>query len=60
MSFIVKPLSAIIDMPGLSFNISRKPEELVNWTSVMDPTNIGDIKLMAPLGVQATKNFTVL
>ena len=29
-------------------------EELVNCTSVMDPTNTGDIKLMAPLGIGAT------
>ena len=43
MSFIVNPLSAIMDMPGLSARVSRIPHVRVSSTSDMDPTYTGDI-----------------
>lgn len=60
MSLTVKPLSAIIEMPGLSSSFIRKLDTLVSSTSEMDPMKTGDTKLMAPFGVQAIKNFAVL
>ena len=60
MSFIVNSLSAMIAMPGLSSMTSRKPLNLVNSTSEMEPMKTGDIKHIAPLGVQANKNLIVL
>ena len=60
MSFIVNPLTAMMETPGLSSSVVRKPECLVSSISEMDPTNTGDIKLIAPFGVHATKNFAVL
>ena len=47
----------MIAMPGLSSITSRKP---VNSTSEMEPTKTEDIKHIAPLGVQATKNLSVM
>ena len=38
ISLMVNPLSAIIDIPGLSFNVSRKPQFLVSCTSLIEPT----------------------
>ena len=43
MFFIVNPLSAIIDMAGLSARVSRIPHVRVSLTSDMDPTYTGDI-----------------
>lgn len=60
MSFTANPLSAMIAMPGLSSSLVRNPDTHVSSTSQMDPTYKGDMYEMAPLGVQAGKNFTVL
>ena len=38
MSFIVDPLSAVIDMPGLSARVSKVPHVRVSSTSDIDPT----------------------
>lgn len=59
-SLTVNPLSAIMEMPGLYSNFSKNPLNLVNSTSDTDPTKTGDIKQIAPLGLQATRNLTVL
>ena len=37
-SFIVNPLSAIIEMPGLSFSLVSRPHMRVSSTSEIDPT----------------------
>ena len=60
ISFIVNPLSAIIEIPGLSSRAVRKPLTRVSSTSDIDPTYTCDMKQIDPFGVQATKNFTVL
>ena len=59
-SLIMNPQSAIIDIPGLSSNLDRKPETLVSSTSEIEPTYNGEINDTAPLGVQAISNFPVL
>ena len=58
-SLIVKPLSAITEMPFPSFNFSINPDNLVSSTSEMEPTKSGDIKETAPFGVQAIRNLAV-
>ena len=58
-SLMVKPLSAIIEMPGLSVSFVRNPERWVSSTSEIDSTYTGDTNDIAPLGVQATRNLAV-
>ena len=53
-------MSAMIETPGLSSSVVKKPECIVSSTSEMGPTNTGDINLIAPFGVHATETFAVL
>ena len=57
---IVNPLSAMMDMLGLSFNVVRNPLARVSSMSEMDRMYTSEMKQIAPFGVHATKNFTVL
>ena len=43
MSFMVNPLSAILDTSGLSLSVTRKPDFLVSSTSDINPTNTGEM-----------------
>ena len=60
MSRIVNPRSAMMDIPGLSSIVFKKPDSRVSSTSEIEPTNTGDMYEIAPLGVQATRNLEVL
>ena len=40
-SLMVKPLSAIIEMPGLSSSFSQNPLSFVNSTSYIEPAKTG-------------------
>ena len=43
-STIIVPLSAIIDIPGLSLSVVKYPVSHVSLTSDMEPTNTGETK----------------
>ena len=57
---MVKPRSAIIDIPDFPSIFCRNPHVLVNSTSDIDPTYSGETYEIAPFGVQAIRNFNVL
>ena len=53
---MVKPLSAITDIPGLSSRWVNSLDTRVNSTSDMDSTYKGEMKDMQPLGVNPIKS----
>ena len=59
-SRIVNPQSAITEMFDFPLSLSSSPDTEVSWTSEIDPIYSSETKLIAPLGVQPTKNFMVL
>ena len=60
ISLMVNAQSAMMETPSLSSRAVRNPHTRVSSTSNIEPTYIGEIKHIAPFGVHATKNLTVL
>ena len=56
-SSMVKPLSAIIEMPGLSYSFSKNPLSLVNSTSDIEPTKTGGYKADGTIRVASYYKF---
>ena len=59
ISLIVKPCSAIIEIPGLSSSLVRKPLLRVSSITDFDPTQTGEMQHIPPFGVHTTRNLTV-
>ena len=57
MSRIVNPQSAMMDIPGLSSIIFKKPDSRVSSTSDIEPTNTGDMYEMAPFAYKLEETW---